>query len=66
MATVTDKRKVLSVEEKFKVTQEVENKNNKKRKLTCIGSLVSWILQSKGFVKTEPKSLVRLNGTRRE
>ena len=33
------KRKVLSDEEKFKVTREVEN--GKKRQLICIGNLVS-------------------------
>jgi hypothetical protein len=64
MAKVTDKRKILSIEEKFKVTRGV--KKGEKIKLTCIGNLVSCILQSKRFVKTEPKLLVRLNGTRRE
>jgi hypothetical protein len=40
MATVTDKRKVLSVEEKFKVTREVEN-GKKEGLLVGNGNLVS-------------------------
>jgi len=34
-----------------------------KRKLTCVGNLMSQILRSKRFRKTELKLLVRLNRT---
>jgi len=39
MATVTNKRKVLSVEGKDKVTRQIENEE--KKKLTRVGNLVS-------------------------
>jgi hypothetical protein len=42
MATVTN-RKVLSIERKFKVLREIENKE-RERQLTCVGNLVSQIL----------------------
>jgi hypothetical protein len=61
MAAVTDKRKV---EEKFKVTREVEN--GIKESLLVSGIWSRKFLHSKGFVKTERKLLVRLDGTRRE
>jgi len=44
-----EKRKVSRAEGIFKVTPEIENK---KKKLTCVGNLVLYILGSKGFVKT--------------
>jgi len=37
MATVANKKKVLSIDEKVKVTGEIENE---KKQLTCVGNLV--------------------------
>jgi hypothetical protein len=53
MATIMNKRKVPSVEEKVKAIREIEN--GEKRKLTCAGNSVCLILGSKRFRKTEPK-----------
>jgi len=63
MATVTNRRKVLSVEGKCKVIGEI--KNGKKKAYVCLefGILHS---RSKLFVKTEPKLFVRVKGTDRE
>jgi hypothetical protein len=59
-----NKRKTWSVEQEVEVIREIEN--GEKRKLTCAGNLVSLILGSKRFGKTESKLLVHFNRTCRE
>ena len=63
MATVTNKRRVLGVEIKFKVLGEI--KNRKKKDYVCreCGLVNS---RSKLFVKIEPKLFGRVKGTDRE
>ena len=61
MATLTNKATVLSIEEKVKVI--IEEYKRKQTELTCARNLVSLIPQSKICGKTEPKLLVRWNGT---
>jgi hypothetical protein len=60
MATVTDRRRVLSVEGKFKARGEI--KNGKKKAQACLefGLVHS---RSKLFVKTKPKLSGPVKGT---
>jgi hypothetical protein len=62
MTTVTNKRKVLSVEEKVKVIRETQSG---KKRLTCVGNLVWLIPPSKRFGKTDKiVSAFEQNGSR--
>jgi hypothetical protein len=63
MATVTNRRKVLSVEEKDKVIRETESG---KRRLTCVRNSVWLIPPSKRFGKSRDKivSVFEQNGSR--
>jgi hypothetical protein len=63
MATVTNKRRVLGVEVKFKVIDEIRNRKRKAYVCREFGLVNS---RSKLFVKTEPKLHVRVKGTDRE
>jgi hypothetical protein len=63
MATVKSKRRVLSVEGKFKVMDEIKNGKNKAYVCLEYGPVNS---RSKLFVKTEPKLFVCVKGTDRE
>jgi len=49
-----------------KIQGDTRNRKWRKTKLTCVGNLFTEILQSKRFVKTEPKLGVRLNVTDRK
>jgi hypothetical protein len=64
MATVTNKRKILSVEEKVKVIREIESG---KRRLMYVGNSVWLIPPSKRFGKTDRiVSVFERNGSRIE
>jgi hypothetical protein len=62
MATVTNKRRVLGVEVKFKVISEIRNRKTKTYVCREFGLVNS---KSKLFVKIEPKLFVRVKGTDR-
>jgi hypothetical protein len=60
MVTVTNKRRVLSVEGKFKVIGKIKNREKKAYVCLEFGLVNS---SSKLFVKTKPKLFVRVKGT---
>jgi hypothetical protein len=60
MATDTKKKKGFERRRKVKMIRQTEME---KRKLVCVGNLMSQILHSRRFRKTEPKFLVHLNRT---
>jgi hypothetical protein len=61
MATESNRRKVLSLEEKVKMMRQIGNEKKKKTDICRKFGLV--ILRSKRFGNTHPKLLVRKNRT---